>query len=97
MLPAVFPPAVLPDDAPLLLPLNRCQPPAPDADDGPAVDPGLDPTVDLPATPRLIADVLPDDVPDDGGEFTRCPVLLAAEAAGRDAGVLAARDIACLC
>jgi hypothetical protein len=118
----LFPPAMLPllaapplalvEDAPLLLPLNRCQPPEVACDE--PVD-GAEP-VDPDDGPRLIADVLPDEL-EDG--FTRCqppvapvdveaeedePTLRAAElvgaalAAERVAGVLLAdRVIACLC
>jgi hypothetical protein len=99
-------PEVAPDVTPLLLPWNCCHPPALDCDVDPAVDPDVD-------EPRLIADVLPDEV-EEGEGLTRChPPLLedAPEAALRVAGpvapalervaglfmLLADRAIACLC
>jgi hypothetical protein len=104
-LPAEDRPPEVPAAAPLLLPLNRCHPPAPDCEAEPVEG---DPVVD---GPRLIADVLPDDV-DEG--FTRCqlpvapvevpvdPLLCTAAgvAADRAAPLLPAeaeRVIACLC
>ena len=98
--------ADVPEGAPLLLPLNCRQAPAPDCE----VDPV---EVDPEDGARLIAEVLPDDV-DEG--FTRChppvapvevplrtaallvPVLEPVAALDRVAPVLAAeRVIACLC
>jgi hypothetical protein len=79
---ATLPAVALPEEAPALLPLNRCQPPALDCDvDDPAVDPAVDPTdaavepVDA-AGRRLTADVLPED--DEVG-LTRCQLLLLPE------------------
>jgi hypothetical protein len=88
------PPDVVLPDAPLLLPLNRCQPPALDDD----VELAADPLVDPDDGPRLIADVLPEDDVDDDGGPTRCHPLLppAVEPALRvaDEFVEAVRDAA---
>jgi hypothetical protein len=76
----LFPVATVPavellEDAPALLPLNRCQPPALDGDvDDAAVDTAVEP-VDA-AGRRLTADVLPED--DEVG-LTRCQLLLLPE------------------
>jgi hypothetical protein len=106
-----LPAAALPDDTPLLLPLNRCQPPALDCEVDPAdVEPAVEPSEPRVGR-RLTADVLPED--DEVG-FTRChPLLLLEElpvapalcAAGLAAGCvvaalavpLAERVIACRC
>ena len=74
---------------PLLLPLNRCHPPAFDGEDDPV---SVDLDDDADDGLRLIADVLPDDV-DDGATRSALGVARAAALPGP----LDARVIACRC